>query len=222
MNLFSSFDPSTKMNFSFNWLSSMLTIMCIPSMFWVIPSRMNMLWTKMTNMLDKEFKMLLKMKSMNGMTLMMISLFSYIMFNNLMSMFPYIFPSNSHLVLTLTLSLTLWITLMVYGWINNTINMLAHLVPQGTPSVLMPFMVCIETISNIIRPLTLSVRLTSNMIAGHMLMNLMGTTSTKISNFMLSIMIIIQLMLLMLEFMVSLIQSYVFSMLSTLYSSEVN
>nr|QEJ81442.1 ATP synthase F0 subunit 6 [Stenocladius sp. FM17] len=221
-NLFSSFDPSTSMNLSFNWISSTLTIMCIPSMYWMIPSRMNILWIKLTNMLNKEFKILLKMKLMMGSTLMMISLFSFIMFNNLLSMFPYIFPSNSHLVMTLTLSLPMWLTFMIYGWMNNTIHMLTHLVPQGTPTVLMPFMVCIETISNIIRPMTLSVRLTANMIAGHLLMNLMGNTSMKMSSFTLNLMIMIQLMLLMLEFSVSLIQSYVFAILSTLYSSEVN
>nr|WIL10215.1 ATP synthase F0 subunit 6 [Stenocladius bicoloripes] len=222
MNLFSSFDPSTSTNLSFNWLSSMLTLLCIPTMYWMMPSRMNMMWIKTIYTLNKEFKILLKMKFMVGSTLMMISLFSYIMFNNLLSMFPYIFPSNSHLVTTISLSLPMWLTFMMYGWMNNTISMFSHLVPQGTPSMLMPFMVCIETISNIIRPMTLAVRLTANMIAGHLLMNLMGNTSTNVSNMTLNIMILAQLMLLILEFAVSLIQSYVFSILSTLYSSEVN
>nr|YP_009387934.1 ATP synthase F0 subunit 6 [Aquatica wuhana]ART65575.1 ATP synthase F0 subunit 6 [Aquatica wuhana] len=221
-NLFSSFDPSTSMNLSLNWLSIMLGLIVLPSMFWIIPSRINFLWIKFTLILSNEFKVMLKIKKMKKITLIFVSLFSLIMFNNVLSLFPYIFSSTSHLVLTLTLALPMWMSLMIYGWINNTIHMFAHLVPQGTPSILMPFMVCIETISNIIRPGTLAIRLTANMIAGHLLLTLMGSMGNKLSILMINILILSQLMLLLLESAVAIIQSYVFSILSTLYSSEVN
>nr|QEJ81455.1 ATP synthase F0 subunit 6 [Pygoluciola sp. FM18] len=221
-NLFSSFDPSTSMNLSLNWMSIMLGMLVLPSMYWVIPSRMNFLWIKICLILSNEFKIILKIKNMKKSTLIFVSLFSLIMFNNSLSLFPYIFSSTSHLVLTLSLSLPLWLSFMIYGWINNTIHMLAHLVPQGTPSILMPFMVMIETISNIIRPGTLAIRLTANMIAGHLLLTLMGSTGNKLSVMMINVLILSQILLLMLESAVAIIQSYVFSILSTLYSSEVN
>nr|UYO78886.1 ATP synthase F0 subunit 6 [Pygoluciola sp. 1 XHF-2022a] len=221
-NLFSSFDPSTSMNLALNWSSIMLGMLILPSMYWMIPSRINFLWIKICLILSNEFKIILKIKNMKKSTLIFISLFSLIMFNNSLSLFPYIFSSTSHLVLTLSLSLPLWLSFMIYGWINNTIHMLAHLVPQGTPSILMPFMVMIETISNIIRPGTLAIRLTANMIAGHLLLTLMGSTGNKLSLMMINILILSQIMLLMLESAVAIIQSYVFSILSTLYSSEVN
>nr|YP_010729228.1 ATP synthase F0 subunit 6 [Luciola kagiana] len=221
-NLFSSFDPSTSMNLALNWISIMMGILILPSMFWVIPSRINFIWIKICVTLSNEFKVILKMKKMKKSSLIFVSLFSLILFNNFLSLFPYIFSSTSHLVLTLTLSLPLWMSFMIYGWINNTIHMLAHLVPQGTPSILMPFMVCIETISNIIRPGTLAIRLTANMIAGHLLLTLMGSTGNKLSLLMINMLIIAQLLLLLLESAVAVIQSYVFSILSTLYSSEVN
>nr|UYI30642.1 ATP synthase F0 subunit 6 [Aquatica lateralis] len=221
-NLFSSFDPSTSMNLSLNWMSIMLGLIVLPSMFWVIPSRINLMWIKLCLTLMNEFKVILKIKEMKSATLIFVSLFSLIMFNNILSLFPYIFSSTSHLVLTLTLALPLWLSFMIYGWINNTIHMFAHLVPQGTPTILMPFMVCIETISNIIRPGTLAIRLTANMIAGHLILTLMGSTGNKMSLLMLNILMLSQLLLLMLESAVAIIQSYVFSILSTLYSSEVN
>nr|WOR80658.1 ATP synthase F0 subunit 6 [Luciola sp.] len=221
-NLFSSFDPSTSMNLALNWISIFLGLLMLPSMFWIIPSRINFIWIKICTMLSNEFKVILKIKSMKSSSLIFVSLFSLILFNNFLSLFPYIFSSTSHLVLTLTLSLPLWMSFMIYGWINNTIHMLAHLVPQGTPPVLMPFMVCIETISNIIRPGTLAIRLTANMIAGHLLLTLMGSTGNKLSLLMINVLIIAQFMLLLLESAVAVIQSYVFSILSTLYSSEVN
>nr|YP_010131257.1 ATP synthase F0 subunit 6 [Pantala flavescens]QPQ74964.1 ATP synthase F0 subunit 6 [Pantala flavescens]QPZ75905.1 ATP synthase F0 subunit 6 [Pantala flavescens]UPX00824.1 ATP synthase F0 subunit 6 [Pantala flavescens] len=222
-NLFSVFDPSTSMfNLSINWLSTMIAMIMMPMMFWLIPTRMTVLWNLITKTLHNEFKTLLGTTGMNGSTLIFISAFSLILFNNFMGLFPYIFTSSSHLAFTLTLSLPLWISFMIYGWINHTQHMFAHLVPQGTPPVLMPFMVCIETISNLIRPGTLAVRLAANMIAGHLLMTLLGGTGSSLSYYILTLLIITQIALLTLESAVSIIQSYVFAVLSTLYSSEVN
>nr|AXS66478.1 ATP synthase F0 subunit 6 [Cucujoidea sp. 29 KM-2017] len=220
MNLFSSFDPSTCFNLSLNWMSTMLALIFIPPMYWLIPSRLNMLWITMILTLHKEFKILLN-SQLKGSTLILISLFSFILFNNFLGLFPYIFTSTSHMILTLGLALPLWLSFMIYGWLNNTTHMFAHLVPQGTPPVLMPFMVCIETISNIIRPGTLAVRLSANMIAGHLLMTLLGNTGPSMSLMLLNLLIITQILLLILETAVSIIQSYVFAVLSTLYSSEV-
>nr|AYW52366.1 ATP synthase F0 subunit 6 [Nitidulidae sp. 1 ACP-2013] len=221
-NLFSSFDPSTSFFLSLNWLSSLIGLFIIPVSFWLIPSRLTMLWIKIIMTLHKEFKILISNDSIKGSTLIFISLFTFILFNNFLGLFPYIFTSTSHLILSLALALPLWLSFMIYGWTNNTTHMLAHLVPQGTPPVLMPFMVCIETISNVIRPGTLAVRLSANMIAGHLLMTLLGNTGPSFSTWLLWILFTIQIALLVLESAVSIIQSYVFAVLSTLYSSEVN
>lgn len=125
------------------------------------------------------------------------------------------------MTITLSLALPLWLSFIFFGWINNTKHIFAHLVPQGTPSVLIPFIVIIETISNVIRPGTLAVRLSANIIAGHLLLTLLGNTGNSISTFLLSILIITQLLLLTLETAVAIIQSYVFTILSTLYSREI-
>nr|AND96254.1 ATP synthase F0 subunit 6 [Onthophagus gracilipes] len=221
-NLFSSFDPGTYLSTSLNWMSTLLGLLFLPSMFWLIPSRYSFFWNKIIITLHNEFKILLGNNSIKGSTLIFISIFSMIMFNNFLGLFPYIFTSSSHMVMTLSLALPLWLSFMIYGWINNTMHMFTHLVPQGTPSVLMPFMVCIETISNIIRPGTLAVRLAANMIAGHLLLTLLGNTGPSLNMILINFLIITQLLLLLLESAVSIIQSYVFAVLTTLYSSEVN
>nr|YP_010225781.1 ATP synthase F0 subunit 6 [Propsilocerus sinicus]UDD74658.1 ATP synthase F0 subunit 6 [Propsilocerus sinicus] len=221
-NLFSVFDPSTTIfNLSLNWLSTFIGLLLIPSTYWFLQSRMNLIWNNIILTLHMEFKTLLGPQSSGGSTFLFISLFSLILFNNFLGLFPYIFTSTSHLTLTLSLALPLWLAFMLYGWLNHTQHMFAHLVPQGTPSVLMPFMVCIETISNMIRPGTLAVRLTANMIAGHLLLTLLGNTGNSLSYFLLSFLIVGQIALLILESAVAIIQSYVFAVLSTLYSSEV-
>ena len=110
---------------------------------------------------------------------------------------------------------------MLYGWLNHSTHIFAHLVPQGTPSVLIPFMVCIETVRNIIRPGTLAVRLTANIIAGHLLLTLLGNTGSSLG-FIVRILLVVQIILLTLESAVAIIQSYVIAVLRTLYSREVN
>nr|YP_010527003.1 ATP synthase F0 subunit 6 [Clanis undulosa]UXR12340.1 ATP synthase F0 subunit 6 [Clanis undulosa] len=222
-NLFSIFDPSTNLfNLSINWMSTILGLMFLPHSFWLIPNRHLMIWNLIINKLHIEFKVLLKNNYFNGSTLIFISMFSFVMFNNFLGLFPYIFTSTSHLTLTLSISLPLWLSFMLYGWINNYQHMFIHMIPQGTPAILMPFMVLIETISNIIRPGTLAIRLTANMIAGHLLMTLLSSTSSNLSYLFILMLILIQILLLILESAVAVIQSYVITILSTLYSSEVN
>nr|YP_010329841.1 ATP synthase F0 subunit 6 [Amerila alberti]UNP54591.1 ATP synthase F0 subunit 6 [Amerila alberti] len=222
-NLFSIFDPSTNlMNISLNWISTILGILFIPYSFWLIPNRHYLFWNFILNKLHNEFKTLLKNNYFQGSTFIFISMFSFVLFNNFLGLFPYIFTSTSHLTLSLSISLPLWLSFMIYGWINNSQHMFIHMIPQGTPSILMPFMVMIETISNIIRPGTLAVRLTANMIAGHLLMTLLSGTGPSMNYYLIIFLIFIQFFLLILESAVAIIQSYVITILSTLYSSEVN
>lgn len=222
-NLFSVFDPSTTIfNLSLNWIRTFIGIIIIPYSFWFLPNRINVIWNNILLVLHKEFKTLLGNNRENGCSFIFISLFSIILFNNFLGLFPYIFTRTSHLTLTLTLALPLWLRFIIYGWLNHTQHIFAHLVPQGTPNILIPFIVCIETIRNIIRPGTLAVRLTANIIAGHLLLTLIGNTGNSLSILLINLLIFGQILLLILEFAVSIIQSYVFAVLSTLYSREVN
>nr|YP_010934897.1 ATP synthase F0 subunit 6 [Tassonia gloriae]WKV28888.1 ATP synthase F0 subunit 6 [Tassonia gloriae] len=222
MNLFSIFDPSSSELFSFNWVSSILVILFLPLSFWFIPSRWNFGVNILVFYLSKEFSVLMN-KKLNLINLVVfIGLFMMILLNNFMGLFPYIFTSSSHLVMSLTSALILWSSFMLFGWIKNSSFMFTHLVPQGTPSVLMPFMVIVETLSNMIRSGTLSVRLSANMIAGHLLMTLISSTGVNMNLIMLIFMLLAQSLLILLEISVSMIQAYVFSVLSTLYSTETN
>nr|YP_010925301.1 ATP synthase F0 subunit 6 [Sigara lateralis]WKD80504.1 ATP synthase F0 subunit 6 [Sigara lateralis] len=218
-NLFSAFDPATSQNMSLNWMSTIIGMMLLPMPYWMMSNRMNILFKNITMTLHMEFKLLMNMNSM-GLTTLFVAMFMFILMNNMLGLLPYVFTSSSHMVFTLSLALPLWVSLMLFGWINKTQMMFAHLIPSGTPMMLMPFMVCIETISNIIRPGALAVRLMANMIAGHLLMTLLGNSSTG-ANLAVSIIIFIQMFLMLFETAVAMIQAYVFSVLSTLYTSEV-
>nr|ASS30629.1 ATP synthase F0 subunit 6 [Coenobita rugosus]QUL61641.1 ATP synthase F0 subunit 6 [Coenobita rugosus]WHM52685.1 ATP synthase F0 subunit 6 [Coenobita rugosus] len=221
-SLFSIFEPSSGlMNLELNWLSTFIGLMFLPYMYWVSPSRWSVVWFKLNMALHQEFKNILGPAQQHG-TIIFVSLFSFIVFNNFLGLLPYVFTSSSHLVMTLGLALPLWLTFMIYGWVNHTQHMFAHLVPQGTPVALMPFMVLIESISNVIRPGTLAVRLMANMMAGHLLLTLLGGTGPSLTSYLLILLFVAQILLLLLEFAVAVIQSYVFAVLSTLFASEIN
>lgn len=218
-NLFSSFDPSTGF-LSLNWLRSIILLLFMPIIYWYIPNRYIILYNKVILSLNSELNTLINHKSL-GRSLIFLSLFIFILINNILGLLPYIFTSSSHLVFTIRLALPLWLSFILYGFINNMNHIFCHLVPLGTPNILIPFIVIIETIRNLIRPGSLAVRLTANMIAGHLLIILLGNSTVNYELYV-SIIIIFQILLILFELAVSIIQSYVFIVLRTLYYREVN
>nr|AXI98562.1 ATP synthase F0 subunit 6 [Pseudoniphargus elongatus] len=217
VNLFSIFDPSTKFMLSSNWMSLFIYFF-LPLQLWTLPSRYKQLLTSLFNYLFKEFKPLVKKTPF--ILLLSLSIFTFIAVNNSMGLLPYVFTASSHLIFTLSLALSLWLSTFAYAWMNNTTNSCIHLIPQGTPTLLMPFMVIIETVSSIIRPGTLAVRLAANMIAGHLLMVLLSSSFLISPLTTLPLLYLAQALLSLLEMAVAVIQAYVFSILLTLYSAE--
>nr|VFU78742.1 ATP synthase 6 [Proasellus aragonensis] len=219
-NLFSIFDPSSSMGLSLNWASTIIGLIIIPPSLFLYKSRPTLMLTKMLDYLYKEVSILLPLKIHHFM-MFFISLFFLIMFNNSLGLFPQIFTASSHLVFTMSMALPLWLAYYFYGWINKFKDMMAHLVPNGTPSILIPFMVVIETVSSLIRPITLAVRLAANMIAGHLLMVLLSNYASIFNSSMTLIVVSSQILLIILEAAVAVIQAYVFMVLSVLYVSEI-
>lgn len=220
INLFSIFDPSTSSILSLNWLRIILILIFLPFQYWLLPSRLTFIWTSFIIYIFNEFKILINYSLSN--LIIFINLLTLIFFNNFLGLFPYIFTASSHINFCLSLSLTLWLRTIIYRIYNYLNDLLSHLTPQGTPFILISFIVIIESIRLIIRPLTLAIRLTANIIAGHLLLSLLGSTGQLISNpLILTIIIFSQILLYTLEISVSLIQAYVFSILSTLYRREI-
>lgn len=217
-NLFSIFDPSTPSFLSANWLSSLLFLFMFPLTVWVTPSRYRSMFFSIIVYVFGEFKPLAKKTKF--ILIIPLAFFSFIIFNNVIGLLPYIFTASRHIVFTLSLALTSWLALISYGLLNNISNLLVHLIPHGTPVVLIPFIVIIETISNIIRPGTLAIRLSANIIAGHLLIVLLRS-ATPLTPFILRPLLFrAQIALTLLETAVAFIQAYVFSVLTTLYVAE--
>nr|QYF09536.1 ATP synthase F0 subunit 6 [Haemaphysalis kolonini] len=218
-NLFSIFDPSTSSNFSSNWLTLILFIILYPSMFWMSSSTYIISWKILLKKIFQEMMNNLKISKMKNIIILMC-LFISILFSNLLGLMPYVFTSSSHLVFTMFLAFPIWFSLIIFSIMNNFNKFMSHLVPLGSPIFLSCFMVLIETVSNLIRPITLSVRLTANMISGHLLIHLLSSLSL-INNSLLILSLPIMFILMILETAVAVIQSFVFVTLISLYINEI-
>nr|WDD39350.1 ATP synthase F0 subunit 6 [Oreolalax omeimontis] len=155
--------------------------------------------------------------------LLFVSLLVYILSMNLLGLLPHTFTPTTQLSVNMSFAIPFWLATVILGMRNQPTKSMAHLLPEGTPTLLIPTLIMIETISLFIRPLALGVRLTANLTAGHLLIQLIASAAFALASMTLSISIITALilfMLTMLEIAVAVIQAYVFVLLLSLYLQE--
>lgn len=153
----------------------------------------------------------------------LLALILLLLFLNLLGLLPYTFTPTTQLSINMALAVPIWLSTVLTGIRNQPTASLGHLLPEGTPTPLVPILIIIETISLFIRPLALGVRLTANLTAGHLLIQLISTAAFVLLPSMTltaSVTFIILLLLTGLEIAVAIIQAYVFVLLLSLYLQE--
>nr|QNM39200.1 ATP synthase F0 subunit 6 [Macaca hecki]QNM39213.1 ATP synthase F0 subunit 6 [Macaca hecki]QNM39226.1 ATP synthase F0 subunit 6 [Macaca hecki] len=218
-NLFTPFSTPTILN-----QPATIPIILFPTLL-VLTSKHpinNRLTTIQQNLVQLTLKQMMMTHNAKGLTwsLMLTSLITFITMTNLLGLLPYSFTPTTQLSMNLAMAIPLWAGTVVMGLRFKTKDSLAHLLPQGTPTPLIPMLVMIETISLLIQPMALAVRLTANITAGHLLMHLIGNAALALSttNSLMTLLTSMLLTLLtILEIAVALIQAYVFTLLVSLY-----
>nr|QLY90271.1 ATP synthase F0 subunit 6 [Glossiphonia concolor] len=227
MDIFSSFDSYEFNSFSLVknpilLMSMIILVLMLMSSMWLPSNRMN---SSMIPMMNLIFNQLGRTKSTNikGYSIMVSMLFMLIIFINLMGMIPYSFSISTHLILTLSLGLPMWLSIISSSVSNNKKEFIASLLPDGAPDWLNPFLTLIETISIMVRPLTLSFRLAANMSAGHIVLSLLGiylSVAMNSSFINSTILLLLSTGYILFEFAICLIQSYIFCLLLSLYTDD--
>nr|QUJ18325.1 ATP synthase protein 6 [Hypsypops rubicundus] len=154
---------------------------------------------------------------------LLTSLMLFLISLNMLGLLPYTFTPTTQLSLNMALAVPLWLATVIIGMRNQPTHALGHLLPEGTPTLLIPVLIIIETISLFIRPLALGVRLTANLTAGHLLIQLIATAAFVLLPLMPTVAIltaILLLLLTLLEIAVAMIQAYVYVLLLSLYLHE--
>ncbi len=157
---------------------------------------------------------------------LVFSLFMFVLMANLIGMFPYFFTVTSHIIVTFALAMLVILTVVLYGFYKNGLHFLNVFVPSGVPLVLMPLVVGIEVISFLSRPISLSVRLFANMLAGHItlkvfagfIVSLSAMGGVGIAGAVLPLGMSVALV--GLEFLVAFLQAYVFAVLTCMYLND--
>nr|ABA12011.1 ATPase subunit 6 [Stethojulis bandanensis]ABA12013.1 ATPase subunit 6 [Stethojulis bandanensis]ABA12015.1 ATPase subunit 6 [Stethojulis bandanensis]ABA12017.1 ATPase subunit 6 [Stethojulis bandanensis]ABA12019.1 ATPase subunit 6 [Stethojulis bandanensis] len=154
---------------------------------------------------------------------LLTSLMIFLLTLNMLGLLPYTFTPTTQLSLNMGLAVPFWLATVIIGLRNQPTAALGHLLPEGTPVPLIPVLIIIETISLFIRPLALGVRLTANLTAGHLLIQLIATAAFVLASTMPVVAILtatVLFLLTLLEVAVAMIQAYVFVLLLSLYLQE--
>lgn len=152
------------------------------------------------------------------------TLFWFILMGNILGLLPYSFTYTSHIIVTFSLAITAFILANIVGFKKNGFKLFTLFLPKGVPIFLAPLMVLIEMISYLARPFSLSIRLFANMMAGHLILKLFAGFSSMLLKTSFASIAIIPLALNVcvtgLEFLVAVLQTYVFTLLTCLYISD--
>ena len=157
---------------------------------------------------------------------LVFALFMFILVANLLGMFPYFFTVTSHIIVTFALAMLVIGTVVAYGFYKNGLGFLKLFVPSGIPGPLVPLVVLIEVISFLSRPISLSVRLFANMLAGHITLKVFAGFVVALGSLGAVGVVGAILPLLMtialtgLEFLVAFLQAYVFAVLTCMYLND--
>jgi F-type H+-transporting ATPase subunit a len=154
------------------------------------------------------------------------TIFMFVLFANVLGLLPYSFTVTSHIIITAALALLVFFTVIIYGFWKNGLRFLKLFVPSGVPIYILPFIVAIEVLSFLSRPISHSVRLFANMLAGHITLKVFGGFVTMIAGFGIAgwfgaaLPLVMIVILTALELLVAFLQAYVFAILTCIYLND--
>jgi len=207
-------------------LFMMISALAIISVFFAGTRRKAIIPTKIQLLTELSYTLISKMISDTAGSKakpyfpFVFSLFMFVLFCNMLGMLPYSFTVTSHIIVTFALAAVIFVGVTIIGFVNHGIKYLKLFIPSGVPLFLLPLIVIIEIISYLSRPVSLSVRLFANMMAGHTMLKVFG-------GFVISLGIIggwlplsFTVALTGLEILIAFLQAYVFAILTCIYLND--
>jgi F-type H+-transporting ATPase subunit a len=150
---------------------------------------------------------------------LIFSLFMFIAACNLLGMIPYSFTVTSHIIVTFALAIFIFLTVMVVSIYKNGFKFFRHFCPEGTPLFIAPLLIVIEIFAYLARPISLSLRLAANMMAGHVLLKVIAGLTSQLGIFFFVPLGFIAMMT-GFEIFVALLQAYIFTILTCVYLND--
>ena len=148
------------------------------------------------------------------------SLFMFILFANMIGLIPYSFTFTSHIIVTFAMALTVFLGVTLIGLIRHKLHFLSFFLPSGVPMVMAPILIPIEILSYLSRPVSLSIRLFANMMAGHTMLKVFAGFVVPLGIIGGWAPLAVDVALTGFEFLVAFLQAYVFTILTCLYLND--
>lgn len=227
IDIFSTFDPATSELYIFSpwlfWSINTIILTLIFPLFWSSPSQTYWILSLPLNiMVDQRSRT--TTTHLAGLTTLLVSLYIILTLTNFVGIVPYVFSTSSHLIFTLSFGLPLWLALILSRACYRPITTLAALLPAGAPAWLNPFLILIETVRTVVRPITLSFRLAANISAGHIVLSLIGVylIYALLAGAWLPrlTLYLIQVGYTLFEVGICIVQAYIFCLLLSLYTND--
>jgi F-type H+-transporting ATPase subunit a len=205
---------------------ALIAVVCIAALFLLAPR--NLIPTRLQSVAESIYEFIDNMTHEvlheNARTYFpfVLTLFTFILFCNVLGLIPvpHSFTVTSHIIVTLALALTVFIGATIIGFIRNGFGYLKLFAPAGVPVILLPLVVVIEIVSYFIRPMSLSIRLFANMMAGHMMLKVTAGFVVMLGLAAGWLPLIAMVGLYGLELLVAALQAYVFALLTCMYLSD--
>ena len=150
---------------------------------------------------------------------LIFTLFTFLLFGNMLGMLPYSFTFTSHIIVTFVLAMFIFLLVTLLGIFIHGFKFFGLFVPKGVPMIMLPLMIPIEIISYLSRPISLSVRLFANMMAGHTMLKIFAGFIVPLGIFGIAP-LMVDVALTALEVLIAFLQAYVFTILTCLYLNE--
>lgn len=151
---------------------------------------------------------------------LIFTLFVVVLMGNMLGMIPYSFTYTSHIAVTMGLALFIFLFVTILGIFKHGLHFFSLFCPAGVPVLLMPLIIPIEILSYLIRPVTLSVRLFANMMAGHLMLKVFAGFSVAMGVGLGLMPMVFNVALIGFEFLIAFLQAYVFTILSCIYLKD--
>jgi F-type H+-transporting ATPase subunit a len=194
--------------------------------FFLALNRSNLIPNRIQACAELSYEFIISMLNQNvgpkGQTFLplVFSLFIFILLCNLFGMIPFGFTVTSHIIITFALAIMVFLTVTIVGFVKHGFHFFSLFLPKGTPWWLAPLMIVIELFTYLARPVSLSLRLAANMIAGHILLKVIAGFVVSMMIFLKFIPIPFMVILIGFEIFVAILQAYIFAILACVYIND--
>lgn len=185
----------------------------------LIPTRGQMLAESVFGMVSDMLRQNVGEKGQKFMPLI-FSLFMFVLFSNMLGMLPYSFTATSHISVTFVLAILVFLTVTIVGFVKHGLHFFSLFLPAGTPMWLAPLLIVIELVAYLARPVSLSLRLAANMVAGHVLLKVLAGFMVVMTVYLKPVPAPFIVVLVGFEIFIAILQAYIFTILSCVYLND--